>query len=412
MLVDASAQLHDCLFIQNVATNEGQGGGLSLFHSVNADGLSSPVAQAIIRNCTFVSNRTDYAGGGIGLTGYNWNNPATWYESTIRDCLFQGNLSAYGGGLAHRFWSLRPEIRNCLFDGNSATGFGAGILLYWTYENDEYQAPAEIENCTVVNSGGTNSSAVDIWDWTIPTIRNSIIWSNRTAGSIGYSAGAGQYQSIIEYSCVEGGYDGPGAGPGILSVNPLFAGSPSGNVRLAHGSRCVDAGSEPATDLALGWQNGYGTDKDGVRGDAGIVDMGYHYAGYTASFDSDNDGLPDWWEEQHFGGLTGSATNDTDEDGLDSLEEYYYRYSPTNSERFLYHSPWRTVFVSTNTPNPGPDEGNERFDFSGIGRPLSLASNSADNGWWGIFGESSSGGIYFNNDESNLYVGEIGRAHV
>lgn len=124
--------------------------------------------------------------------------------------------------------------------------------------------------------------------------------------------------------------------------------------------------------------------------------------------DSDGDGLADWWEIANFGGLTNvTASGDEEPDGLDNLEELYYGYDPQESERDLYHSIFSVVEVSTNTPT-GIDEGTECFDLHGGGRPLSLASNATDVNYAWIYADASSGGIYFNNDQSNLYIGVSG----
>jgi alpha-amylase len=67
----------------------------------------------------------------------------------------------------------------------------------------------------------------------------------------------------------------------------------------------------------------------------------------------------------------------------------------------------KSVVVNTNDP-AGDDDGTECFDFNGGGRPLSLASNATD-GFGEIFGDFKfSGGIYFNNDTNNLYIGISG----
>jgi hypothetical protein len=142
------------------------------------------------------------------------------------------------------------------------------------------------------------------------------------------------------------------------------------------------------------------------------IDVAFHHV-QVRETDANTNGLPDWWEIEHFGGLTNIlATGDQDNDGLDNLEELYYGYSPTNSERTLYHSGFHVVEVPTN--NPIPDDGTEEFVFHAAGRPLSLASG-ATNADWGnniptVYGASYSfsGGIFFNNDQSNLYVGICG----
>nr|WP_319396646.1 hypothetical protein [uncultured Desulfobacter sp.] len=49
--------------------------------------------------------------------------------------------------------------------------------------------------------------------------------------------------------------------------------------------------------------------------------------------DSDNDGLPDWWEEKYFGDSTSYlGTDDFDGDGITNQEEYEQGTDPTNSD--------------------------------------------------------------------------------
>lgn len=123
--------------------------------------------------------------------------------------------------------------------------------------------------------------------------------------------------------------------------------------------------------------------------------------------DVNSNGLPDWWEYKYWGALTTNTVtgDEVDQDGLDNSEELYFGYSPLVSERDIIHSIYHTVVVATNTPNP--DSGDERFDFHGGGRLLGLAAGGSD-GFGIIQGVSHSGGIFFNNDEDNLYIGISG----
>lgn len=47
--------------------------------------------------------------------------------------------------------------------------------------------------------------------------------------------------------------------------------------------------------------------------------------------DSDSDGLPDSWENQHFGNLTANATADSDGDGTTNLMEYLAGTNPRSA---------------------------------------------------------------------------------
>jgi hypothetical protein len=52
----------------------------------------------------------------------------------------------------------------------------------------------------------------------------------------------------------------------------------------------------------------------------------------AAASDSDNDGLPDSWEQSHFGNLDRDGSGDQDGDGLSDLAEYGYDTNPTLSD--------------------------------------------------------------------------------
>ena len=51
--------------------------------------------------------------------------------------------------------------------------------------------------------------------------------------------------------------------------------------------------------------------------------------------DSDNDGLPDWWEELYFEGPTiADPAVDSDDDGMTNLQEYWHAPPPAASPAF------------------------------------------------------------------------------
>jgi hypothetical protein len=51
----------------------------------------------------------------------------------------------------------------------------------------------------------------------------------------------------------------------------------------------------------------------------------------TLPVDTDGDGLGDAWEQQHFGGLSATASEDPDGDGLNNLREYRAGTNPTDA---------------------------------------------------------------------------------
>jgi flagellar hook assembly protein FlgD len=52
----------------------------------------------------------------------------------------------------------------------------------------------------------------------------------------------------------------------------------------------------------------------------------------TSLIDTDNDGLPDCWENQYFGNLNQGPNDDTDQDGLANIEEYQLGTNPDNAD--------------------------------------------------------------------------------
>ena len=63
--------------------------------------------------------------------------------------------------------------------------------------------------------------------------------------------------------------------------------------------------------------------------------------------DTDANGLPDWWELQYFGHLTGTNPNaDPDHDGMSNLAEWLSGTNPTNASSAL-----RLTAIPTNNPN-------------------------------------------------------------
>ena len=60
--------------------------------------------------------------------------------------------------------------------------------------------------------------------------------------------------------------------------------------------------------------------------------------GKSITYDSDGDGIPDWWMQQYFGHPTGQASDlsragdDPDHDGLTNLQEFLFGTNPTTPD--------------------------------------------------------------------------------
>ena len=67
--------------------------------------------------------------------------------------------------------------------------------------------------------------------------------------------------------------------------------------------------------------------------------------------DSDNDGLPDWWEEEYYGGPTNAAADQVpDESGLSNLQKYVADLVPGDGSSIF-------VFSEVDLADPGIEDG-------------------------------------------------------
>jgi hypothetical protein len=88
------------------------------------------------------------------------------------------------------------------------------------------------------------------------------------------------------------------------------------------------------------------------------------FTGLYETYDSDLDGLPDWWELEHFGNLDQDANDDPDNDGLTNLAEYNIGTNPNNSDTDSDGMPdgWEV----DNSLNPLVNDANEDADNDGV----------------------------------------------
>ncbi len=228
-----------CTIARNTALN--WGGGVWCDHS-------SPT----ISYCTIIQNSA-WSGGGF-LCEYS--------SPIISNCYFTDNYSNNGGVGVWFYTDSNGTLSNCLFSGNSTPGVGGGIC-------STYNLNSTIENCTIVGNSATGGGGGIYFDQSSTNVMNCLVWSNTTTQILIYT-GSPQ----ITYSDIQGSWPGTGN----MDADPLFLAGPGGEYYLSQiaagqteQSPCVDAGN-PASPMIEGT-----TRTDGIQ-DAGIVDMGYHYA--------------------------------------------------------------------------------------------------------------------------------------
>ncbi|MDP1581223.1 MAG: hypothetical protein Q8M02_13190 [Candidatus Didemnitutus sp.] len=91
--------------------------------------------------------------------------------------------------------------------------------------------------------------------------------------------------------------------------------------------------------IALPGYNATGKDEVlGIGYDVGEADkfffrvVEYDPTDISSMADTDNDGLPDLWEQAFFGDLSANASDDGDEDGLTNVQEFAFGTDPTNPD--------------------------------------------------------------------------------
>jgi hypothetical protein len=147
-------------------------------------------AVGTYRDCRFIANGAENVGGAAQI--------ATASSATITwiNCVLQDNVAGANGGAFHV--GGRTDIFNCTFEGNTASGNGGALL----------------------NFGGLTLN-----------IRNSVVWNNAPNGIAGSSSTA--------YTCHQSAI----AGTGNIIGDPQFANAAVGDLSLAPGSPCIDAGN-------------------------------------------------------------------------------------------------------------------------------------------------------------------------
>jgi len=317
----------------NISRN-GSGGGILYFggdisNCFISENSSSGIANSYgtISDCTIVGNVAHRKASGLfasGGGGIRCADVESMPITKILNCVIAGN-TATGHGGGGIFCSRRnPEIVNCLITRNQDTegiNGGGGIACI------DNSSPI-IRNCTITQNATSRlyGSGIYCEDSCHPTLINSIVWGNVGWGERQIDFGGRRNSTVtISWSSVQGG---PSAAPsgcnwgeGNIDTDPRL----TSNGRLMTDSPCIDA-ADPAyvpTPLA--------TDIDGEqRIYNNRLDMGA-----DEFIDTDRDGLPDWWENKHFGSPTDAEpTGNPDNDTWPNAEEYPAGSDPANSSDY------------------------------------------------------------------------------
>lgn len=302
--------IYNCLFSNNTAKF---GGAISLTSSGN------------VARCRIVNNRATGSSGGGGLY-------VVGDGSQIWNCEIARNVSDFsaGGLMMYRGW-----LCNSLVAGNTASNYGGGV--YSQGYTNTAALGSFIHNCTVADNSAAFGAGISAAQYTF--LVNTIVHGN---GADDWHSTGGP-EVAADYSC----FGEAVAGVSNLNANPLFAGG--GDYTLQSGSPCIDAGTNLPWHAVL-------SDLAGRPRVAGASpDMGaYEFQGGPV-WDSDGDGMPDWWETLY--GLNPASSNDAmthaDSDPFCNLHEYIADTIPTDSNSWFgitalnNSNAWTVSFVSS-----------------------------------------------------------------
>ncbi|MCK4658556.1 MAG: hypothetical protein KAV82_03455 [Phycisphaerae bacterium] len=304
-----SPTLSDCVFISNYALEDGSGGAIwtfesdltlnnctFLWNSADKDGGGMYISSGspTLTGCTFESNVADFDGGGIyvfsggspTLTNckLSWNFTAigdgggmyNGWIPTLVNCQFSDNVAVNGGGIYDE--AGLPTLVNCSFNGNAADDSGGGmfnnesdpLLINCAFSGNSARSDdggglynddstLTLTNCTFSkNSAHSSGGGVYNLGDGIPWVTNCVFWQNtRNAGTETDESAqidTGSAATIVNYSCVQGGWSGVG-GIGNIDADPMFvdadgpdniAGTEDDDLHLFGGSPCNDAGNNYA----------------------------------------------------------------------------------------------------------------------------------------------------------------------
>jgi predicted outer membrane repeat protein len=300
---------------------------------------------AALRDCMVSSNRSGTYGGGafiqtagtltrcsvVGNTAIAEGGGGVYLAQggIVDSCQVFSNRARKAGGI---FFGTGGRALNSLICQNQAVGPSeahGGGLLFW-------QNGGRAEHCTVVS----NSAAVGggVYCNQGGALFNTLIYFNAADSGTNYhnQTGGGTFSAC----CTT-----PYIGTLCVTGNPCL----TAGYRIDATSPCIDT----ATEILSRDIDGTPRPLDGDDSGLAVSDIGaYEHLNIYA--DSDWDGMPDGWENQHFGSPFGCTTPqaDPDHDGQSNYRESIADTDPADSNsvfralRIFWESEFWTVEAS------------------------------------------------------------------
>ena len=224
-------------------------------------------------------------------------------------------------------WSIAKSIWQASPGSYTNNEIGNGTN-YWfkafrdangSFTLDPWEARGIYSNNATYVSGNLTNVNITVTD--VPSIWGQISYSGSATGDIHVLAVTGSnswdetYSLIIPY--VAGTDTNGGEYYVTFPVNYTLVGLPASNYWIR---AYMDTDTNGVVSL-LDPSGQYATNSIPVSNRVTGVNM-------SVAYDSDSDGLPDWWELTYWGNLSATATNDLDGDGATNYKEYLFNIDP------------------------------------------------------------------------------------
>ena len=274
-------------------------------------GIRCAFSSPTINHCTFTKNKANGSNFCLGGGVYAYGS-----SPILANCAFSGNSADYGGGMYN--FGCNPTITNCEFRGNSADD-GGGIYNYCS-------SNLTVTNCTF-SGNWTRFGSGGIYN--DPNFNNHttltccVLWNNSGRNSFDESEQIGGSTYSISYCCIQG--LNVYSGNGNIDDDPLLT---RDQVHLSSSSPCINQGDPNFSTTGQ-------LDIDGeTRIEESRVDIGV-----DEFVDTDEDGLPDWWEFRYFESTTAAFPDENpDGDARNNLVEYTANTDPLKNPVVYYVS--------------------------------------------------------------------------
>jgi len=247
----------------------------------------------------------------IELTGLNSRAFYLRSESVISGLTFAGanpDSPNFDGGAASIYISSeqnQPRFIACRFINNVVGDQGGA--LYVSRGNPLFIS------CTIAgNQAATGNAIYSARSSNQISLINTLLWNPGLSAEIAGYPNTVSFDHALTRDANSGkvlidGVDQATSDPGLSFDFSLTADSVARNAGTLSLYAPLDLDGESLTD--------------------GLKDIGADE--FT---DSDGDQLPDWWELHYFGDLTASASQDNDQDGLATAEEFHYGTHPNKAD--------------------------------------------------------------------------------